>query len=83
MENQTDLVVKVDTEGRFLFVSPSYCDVFGKTEKALLGRTFMPLVHEDENTVAVKGMVRFAPGYFTDDEDIEQAITGVAELAKQ
>jgi PAS domain-containing protein len=33
VENQSDLVVKVDLEGRFLFVSPSYCKMFGKTEK--------------------------------------------------
>ena len=46
VENQTDLVVKVDLEGRFLFVSPSYCEMFGKTEDELLGHTFMPLVHE-------------------------------------
>ncbi|MCK7512053.1 MAG: PAS domain S-box protein [Desulfobacterales bacterium] len=37
IENQTDLVVKVDPENRFLFVSPSYCQVFGKTEAELLG----------------------------------------------
>jgi len=36
VENQTDMVVKVDLEGRFLFVSPSYCEVFGKTEEKLL-----------------------------------------------
>ena len=40
-----------------------------------------PLVHEDEKTVAQKGAVRFSPGYFTDDEDIEQAITAVTEIA--
>lgn len=48
VENQSDLVVKVDTEGRFLFVSPSYCRLFGKTEEELLGKTFMPLVHEED-----------------------------------
>lgn len=48
VENQTDLVVKVDTEGRFLFVSPSYCRLIGKTEEELLGKTFMPLVHEED-----------------------------------
>jgi len=48
VENQTDLVVKVDTEGRFLFVSPSYCRLFGRTEEELLGKTFMPLVHEED-----------------------------------
>ena len=40
-----------------------------------------PLVHEDENTVGQNGAVRLSPGYFTDDEDIEQAITAVTEIA--
>ncbi len=48
IENQTDLVVKVDPEGRFLFVSPSYCRAFGKAKDELLGRSFMPLVHEED-----------------------------------
>lgn len=39
-----------------------------------------PLVHEDEGTVGRKGTVRFSPGYFTDDEDLEQAIEAVADL---
>jgi PAS domain-containing protein len=42
VEQQTDMVVKVDTAGRFLYVSPSYCKVFGKREEELLGKTFMP-----------------------------------------
>ena len=29
------------------------------------------------------GSVRFSPGYFTDDEDMEQAIGAVQELAGQ
>ena len=56
LENQTDLVVKVDTEGKFLFVSPSYCETFGKTEEELLGNKFMPLVHKDDRGVTVKAM---------------------------
>jgi PAS domain S-box-containing protein len=48
VENQTDLIVKVDPAGRFLYVSPTYCDVFGKTEAELLGNTFFQLVHEDD-----------------------------------
>ena len=39
-----------------------------------------PLVHEDEKTVEMKGTVRFAPGYFTDDEDIDQGIKALTEL---
>ncbi len=48
VENQSDMVVKVDAEGRFLFVSQSYCKMFGQSEKQLLGNTFMPLVHDDD-----------------------------------
>ena len=40
-----------------------------------------PLVHEDRGTVANKGTIRFAPGYFTEDDDVDQAILGVTELA--
>jgi len=48
VENQTDLVVKVDVEGKFEFVSDSYCELFGKRKNELLGNNFMPLVHEDD-----------------------------------
>ena len=56
VENQTDLVVKVDTQGRFEFVSPSYCRAFGRDESELLGRQFMPLVHEDNRAAAAAAM---------------------------
>lgn len=48
LNNQTDLIAKIDLEGRILFVSPSYCKMFGKNEEELLGKKFMPLVHEDD-----------------------------------
>ena len=64
VEGQTDLVVKVDTEGRFLFVSPTYCDLFGKTEEELLGRTFMPLVFEDDREMTAREMEKlYRPPY--------------------
>ena len=37
--------------------------------------------HEDQSTVGMLGTVRFSPGYFTDEEDIETAVTAVRELA--
>ncbi len=40
-----------------------------------------PDVHELLGTVAQNGTVRFAPGYFTDEEDIHQAIAAVEDLA--
>lgn len=48
VEGQTDLIVKTDIGGRFLFVSPSYCEMFGKTEEELLGEKFLPLVYEED-----------------------------------
>jgi len=48
VEHQTDLIVKVDTKGRFLFVSPGYCRAFGKRQHELLGQRFLPLVHPDD-----------------------------------
>lgn len=56
IEHQSDLVVKVDREGRFLFVSPSYCRMFNQTESALLGKTFLPLVHEDDRESTLEAM---------------------------
>ncbi len=48
VENQTDFIVKVDPEGSFLYVSPSYCEFFGKSENELLGKKFFPFVHDDD-----------------------------------
>jgi PAS domain S-box-containing protein len=48
IENQTDLVVKVDLDGRFLFVSNTYCKLFGKTMNELIGTSFIPVIHEED-----------------------------------
>ncbi len=56
IENQTDLVVKVDLEGKFQFVSPSYYKMFGKTDEELIDKKFMPLVHEDDRESTAKAM---------------------------
>lgn len=56
VENQTDLLVKVDFNNRFLFVSPSYCALFGKREDELLGKTFIPLIHPDDQKTTLKEM---------------------------
>lgn len=48
VENQTDMVVKFDQDGKILFASPSYCEVLGRTEEGILGSEFLPLVHQDD-----------------------------------
>ncbi len=64
VNNQTDLVCKVDSEGVILFASPSYCQIFGKTEEEMLGKKFMPLVHEDDLELTLKEMEKlYSPPY--------------------
>lgn len=41
-----------------------------------------PKVHEGIGTLTIDGTVRFAPGYFTTDAEIERAIAAVAEIAE-
>lgn len=48
VENQTDMVVKFDHEGKILFASPSYCEVLGRTEEKIIGSNFLPLVHQED-----------------------------------
>ncbi len=48
IDNQNDLIVKIDRDNKFLFVSPSYYKLFGKTEEELIGNSFYPLVHPDD-----------------------------------
>lgn len=74
IENQNDLIVKVDPEGKFIYVSPSYCKTFGKNENELLGKSFMPLVHTDDIEITKKSMEQLYSYPFT--SQIEQrAIT--------
>jgi PAS domain S-box-containing protein len=56
IEGLRDLVVKIDNEGRFLYVSPSYCHMFAKTEEELLGKNYMPLVHEEDRELTSKSI---------------------------
>lgn len=48
IESHVDILVKFDVDGNLLYVSPSYCQTFGKNEEDLLGYKFMPLIHPDD-----------------------------------
>lgn len=56
VENQTDLIIKFGLDDRLLFVSPSYCEVFGKKEEEILGENFTPLVHEEDREETARTM---------------------------
>ncbi|HTZ11221.1 MAG TPA: PAS domain S-box protein, partial [Candidatus Margulisiibacteriota bacterium] len=56
IESQHELVVRVDPEGKFTFVNDAYCRKFGKSREELLGKNFMPLVHEDDLPSTLEAM---------------------------
>jgi diguanylate cyclase (GGDEF)-like protein/PAS domain S-box-containing protein len=52
VENQTDVIIKIDANNRFLFASPSYCELFGQPMAELLGQPYRPVVHgQDQATI--------------------------------
>ena len=58
VENQTDMIVKFDADGHLTFVSQSYCKAFGKSEDELLGKKFIPLIHDEDREAVVKALDR-------------------------
>ncbi len=48
VENQTDFLIKLDPEGRFLFISPSFCKLFDKNEEELIYKNFISIVFPDD-----------------------------------
>ena len=74
IENQKDMFVKFDPKGRLQFVSPSCCNTFGKTQEELLGKKFIPLIHEDDRKVVAEAIASvFKPPYSAQIE--ERAMT--------
>ncbi|MBU8914225.1 MAG: PAS domain S-box protein, partial [Spirochaetales bacterium] len=77
VENQTDLIIKFDTEGRLLFVSQSYCDTFGKTREQLIDTDILPVVHEEDREAVAEAVARvYAPPYSSYVEERDLTVAG-------
>lgn len=63
IESQNDLIVRVDQDNRFTFVNDAYCRMFGKSRDDLIGRSFAPLVHQDDiaSTLAAMELLKQPP----------------------
>ncbi|MBU2550922.1 MAG: PAS domain-containing protein [Proteobacteria bacterium] len=82
VENQNDLVVTLDNERRLVFASPSYCQLFGKSEADLLGRSFLPLVHEDDREIVSRSIEElYRPPYTCFHEERAMSARGWRWLA--
>jgi PAS domain S-box-containing protein len=64
VENQQDLIVRFNIEGRLLFVNAAYCDAVGKTRESLKSSVFMPVTEERYSDVIATQMTKlFRPPY--------------------
>jgi PAS domain S-box-containing protein len=54
VENQTDVILRVDSDGRLLFASPSYCALFGRSQDEVIGQPFLPLVHDEDRDAVTR-----------------------------
>ncbi|MFW5767942.1 MAG: PAS domain S-box protein, partial [Bacteroidota bacterium] len=63
VENQTEMLIKTDLEGMFLFVSPSFCSTFGKPENDLISKNIMSFVHPADRIKTKEAMekLQFPP----------------------
>ena len=56
VENQTDLILKLDEENRLLFASPSFCATVGQTENKVLGSLFTDYFQEEEQHLVLNAL---------------------------
>ena len=56
IESQQELIVRVDLEGRFTFVNDACWRKLGCDARALIGRSFTPLVHPEDLPAALEVM---------------------------
>ncbi|MDZ7837006.1 MAG: diguanylate cyclase [Actinomycetota bacterium] len=54
VDNQTELIDKLDLEGKILYASPSYCRFHGKSEQEILGTNFLDNVEPRQREEASK-----------------------------
>lgn len=52
VEGTTDLVVKMDTQGRYTYVNPAFCELYGAAPAELLGRHVLSIGGEDDQDAA-------------------------------
>jgi PAS domain S-box-containing protein len=58
VEDQQDLIVRFNIEGRLLFVNKAYCEAVGKTRESLKNSVFMPVTEERYSDVIATQMTK-------------------------
>lgn len=64
VENQGDLIIKMDAGGKILFASPSFCVTFNKEEQELPGNNFLSFIHNKDRKSTKQNLKNlFVPPY--------------------
>jgi PAS domain S-box-containing protein len=58
IEQMTDLIVKVNDRGCFLFVNPSFAAFVGQLPAQLIGQLFIAFIHEDDHDALMQALSR-------------------------
>ncbi|MFX1515544.1 MAG: PAS domain S-box protein [Promethearchaeota archaeon] len=62
ISNLTDVVVELDAEGKFLFVSPQSFELFGYHPSELIGKSFIEFMYPDDIENAIKAQTEAVAG---------------------
>jgi PAS domain S-box-containing protein len=77
VDNQNDLLIQFDLEGRIIFVNPEYCKTFGMSEEELKGKSFFPLICEDDHSNVKNSLKKvLSPPYTTRHEERAMTVEG-------
>jgi PAS domain S-box-containing protein len=61
VENQTDLICRSLPDGTLSFVNDAYCRYFKKQRQDLIGKTFMPLIPEEDWQIVESEISKLSP----------------------
>lgn len=62
IENSTDLIAHCDAQGRYVSISPSYCEMIGWTAEEVIGRRVVDLLHPDDRQPATEALATLFSG---------------------
>jgi PAS domain S-box-containing protein len=78
IENQTDLIVELDRDGRFVYVNPAYRAAIGRTAEDLLGTLFLSSVEVEDRESTARAMENlFQPPYCEGHEQRARTAAGL------
>lgn len=61
VEDQTELICRFKPDGTLTFVNPAYCRYFKKKDSELVGKSFMPVIPEEDWAAAETVLANLSP----------------------